>query len=145
MDREKFQRLARPTNYMIVTVFISLYFILNLNSTSSTIKNIDGVDYFAIYGSILLAILISICYYIGYYYPKNSVKRGVSLLLGSVFILIDTFLLALTAIVEVKLDGIGFIIIDSTSLFIAPIILIICHVFKKLFDLYDFWKHKLDY
>lgn len=148
IDREKFQRLARPTNYTIIAIVLSAYFLMNLKNTS--LEGGNMTDYALsyetiIYGSIFLTILISISYYLGYYYPDNSIKRGIYLLLASIFILLDACLWALTAIINIEIDGVGSIIIDTTHLYIAPIYLFTGQIFKKIYDLLDFIKNKDEY
>jgi len=148
VDREKFQRLARPTNYTIIAIVLSAYFLMNLKNTSLECGNMTNyaLSYETIiYGSIFLTILISISYYLGYYYPENSIKRGIYLLLASIFILLDACLWALTAIINIEIDGVGSIIIDTTHLYIAPIYLFTGQIFKKIYDLLDFIKNKDEY
>ena len=134
-DKVKFRRFVRPTNYTIITLFISIYFLKNLNYPS-----IEGVD--ITYISIVFTILISISYYLGYYYPRNSSRRTLFLLFSSIFILIDVCLVSLTAIIEIEFEGIGTVIIDMRALFIAPIILLTFNVLKKAIDLFDSWKNE---
>lgn len=148
IDREKFQRLARPTNYTIIAIVLSAYFLMNLKSTP--FEGVNMTDYairyeIMIYGSIILTILISLTYYLGYYYPENSIKRGIYLLLASIFILLDAFLWALTAVIKIEIDGVGSIIIDTTHLYIAPLFLFTGQIFKKIYDLLDFIKNKNEY
>lgn len=148
IDREKFQRLARPTNYTIIAIVLSAYFLMNLKNTS--LEGGNMTDYALsyetiIYGSIFLTILISISYYLGYYYPENSIKRGIYLLFAAIFILLDACLWALTAIINIEIDGVGSIIIDTTHLYIAPIYLFTGQIFKKIYDLLDFINNKDEY
>ena len=134
LDKVKFRRFVRPTNYTIITLFISIYFLKDLNNPSAV-----GVDIFLI--SLCFSILISISYYLGYYYPRNSSRRAIFLLISSICILIDVWLVSLTAITEIKIGDVGTVIIDSRALFIAPIILLTFNVFKKVIDLIDSWKN----
>jgi hypothetical protein len=134
LDKVKFRRFVRPTNYTIITLFISVYLLTNLNIALNEGINIT-------YISIGLNILISISYYLGYYYPRNSNKRTIFLLASSIIILINLWLVSLTAIIEVEIEGIGTIIIDSRPLFVAPIILLTLIVFKKVIDLFDSWNN----
>ena len=89
------------------------------------------------YISIGFAILISISYYLGYYYPRDSRRRAIFLLLSSIFILIEVWLTSLTAIIEVEIEDIGIVMIDLRPLFIAPIILLSFNVFMKVINLFD--------
>lgn len=134
LDKVKFRRFVRPTNYTIITLFLSIYFLNDLNNPS-----IEGVE--ITYISIGFTILISISYYLGYYYPRNSSRRAIFLLISSICILIDVWLVSLSAIIEIEIEGVGAVIIDSRPLFIAPIILLSFNVFKKIIDLFDSWKN----
>ena len=124
----------RPTNYTIISLFISIYLLIGFNNPS-----ILGVD--ITYISVGFTILISISYYLGYYYPRNSSRRAIFLLISSLCILIDVCLVSLAAIIEVEIEGIGIVIIDTRVLFVAPIILLSFNVFKKVIDLFDSWKN----
>ncbi len=127
LENVKFKRFVRPTNYTIITLFISIYLLA------------FGVDIFLI--SIVFTFLISISSYLGYYYPRNSRRRAIFLLLSSIFILIEVWLASITAIINVEIEGVGTVIIDSRSLFIAPIILLSINAFQKVIELFDSWKN----
>ena len=135
LERAKFKRFVRPTNYTIIMLFISVYLFNYLNNPS--VENVD-----IIYISVIFTILTSISYYLGYYHPKNSIRRAIFLLISSIFILIDVCLVALTAVVEIEIEGVGTVIIDTRALFIAPIIILSINVFKNIIDLFDSWKNK---
>jgi len=135
LEKVKFKRFVRPTNYTIITLFISVYLLMDLNNPS-----LVGVD--IRYISIGFTILISISSYLGYYYPRNSSRRAIFLLILSICILIDVCLLSLSAIIEIEIEGVGTVIIDSRPLFVAPIILLSFNVFKKIIDLFESWKNK---
>ena len=135
LENVKFRRFIRPTNYTIITLFISIYFLNGLNYTL-----IEGVEIRHI--SIGFTILITITYYLGYYYPRNSSRRVIFLLVSSVFILIDVCLVSLIAIIEIKIEGVSTVIIDLRPLFVPPIILLSLNVFKKVIDMYEFKKNQ---
>lgn len=134
LEKVNFKRFVRPTNYTIITLFISIYFLKDLNNPS-----IEGVD--ITYISIGFTILISISYYLGYYYPRNSSRRALFLLISSIFLLIDLYLVSLVAIIEIENEGFGTVIIDTRGLFIAPIIFLSFNVFKNIINLLDSWKN----
>lgn len=95
LDKVKFRRFVRPTNYTIITLFISIYFLKDLNNPSAV-----GVDIFLF--SLCFSILISISYYLGYYYPRNSSRRAIFLLISSICILIDVWLVSITIQMAIK-------------------------------------------
>ena len=127
LEKVKFKRLVRPTNYTIITLFISIYFL------------VLGVDIFLI--SLGFTILISVCSYLGYYYPRNSCRRAIFLLISSIGILIDVCFVSSTAILEIEIENIGIVIINLRALFVAPIILLCFNTFKKVIDLFDSWNN----
>lgn len=127
-EKVNFKRLVRPINYMIITLFISICFLA-----------LD-VEIFLI--SLGFTVLISISYYLAYYYPRNSSRRALFLLISSICILIEVWLASLTAFIEVKIEGVGTVSIDSRALFIAPVILLFFNVLKKAIDLFDSWKER---
>ena len=120
--------IVRPLYYMIITFFISTCFLAL------------GVDIFLI--SLSFTVLISICSYLGYYYPRNTSRRALLLLISSICILIEVWLASLTAIIEVEIENVGIVMIDLRSLFITPIILLSFNVFMKVINLFDSWKNE---
>jgi len=87
------------------------------------------------YLSVGISILISLFYFIGYKYPKNSVKRASFLSISSVLILVDLLGWSRLNVLQIRVGGVGELHLDSTPLFLGVIILISLGVLTKLIDL----------
>lgn len=133
-------KMLRPAIYTIMgfTVLIStqlaLYNIL-VGSTGLITGNYLIRIRIATFSSIGLSILISTLYFVGYKYPKKSVKRQICSFLSSILILIDVAVWSLVTLIEVSIEGTGSVTIDSTPIFIATFTIFGLNVLKKGYDL----------
>jgi len=132
-------KLLLPTIYTIIMTIGIVSFQLALHNLP--LAGLETEDYilrlrFTSNISIALSILVSILYFIGYRYPKKSVKRAIYTFVASSLILVNGVAWAILNKIEIRLGDVGSIFLDFTPLIFGGLFLLVFNIFLKGFDLF---------
>lgn len=132
---------------LIITVFLPILGYLQFKNSLE--NDIDLGDLEARYDLIIvwiviIGILITVCSYLIFSFPKYSVNRGILSLINSILDFIFICFYSQMSIIYIEIENLS-ITLNLMGVFILIIVIWSLFIFKNLFDLIDFKRNRAYY
>lgn len=138
--RFKIMRISFTVINFLIVVIMPLFNYFNFKRVM--IEDIDLSNFESRYDSIILwdllvGVLMTVCTYMLFHYPKHSVKRGIIALIYSILFSVFLLVFSQMSIIHIKSKYAG-IILDLERIFIILILVSCLFIIKNIYDLIDF-------